>query len=494
MSESARTRPGKLGLPWPPGAREIRRAHKEYARRVPNPHATRAILVSTVAAIGGFLFGFDTAVINGAVDAIHQHFGLSSSATGVAVACALIGSAIGAWFAGGIADRLGRIRVMVIAAALFTASSLGAGGAFSIWDFIAWRVIGGMGVGVASVIAPAYIAEISPAHLRGRLGSLQQLAIVLGIFVALLLDAFFARSAGSASAPLWFGVAAWRWMFLAGVVPSIAYGILALQIPESPRFLVAKGKRALAATVLRDMLGEIEIEAKIIEIAASVSEEHKPSLRDLRGRRFGLLGIVWTGIVLSMLQQLVGINVIFYYSTTLWHSIGLSEADALTISVATSVTNIVVTIIAIALVDRIGRRPLLLVGSAGMAVCLALMAWAFAHSAPGPDLRLLAPFGTLALIAANGYVVFFGVSWGPVVWVLLGEMFSNKIRASALAVAAAAQWGANFAVSVSFPGLASSLGLAGSYAIFAVFAALSFGFVSRYVKETRGRELEDMID
>ncbi len=462
--------------------------------RVPSPHATRAILVSAVAAIGGFLFGFDTAVINGAVDAIHHHFDLSSTATGVSVACALVGSAVGAWFAGGIADRVGRVRVMVIAAALFLASSLGAGCAFSIWDFIAWRVIGGMGVGVASVIAPAYIAEVAPAHLRGRLGSLQQLAIVLGIFVALLLDAFFARSAGSASAPLWFGVAAWRWMFLAGVVPSIAYGVLALQIPESPRFLVAKGNRELAATVLREMLGDIEIEAKIAEIRASVNEEHKPSLRDLRGARFGLLGIVWTGIVLSMLQQLVGINVIFYYSTTLWHSIGLSEADALTISVVTSVTNIVVTIIAIALVDRIGRRPLLLVGSAGMAICLGMMAWSFSHSAAGPDLRLVAPFGTLALIAANGYVVFFGVSWGPVVWVLLGEMFSNKIRASALAVAAAAQWGANFVVSVSFPGLASSLGLVGSYAIFAVFAALSFGFVSRYIKETRGRELEDMVD
>jgi len=450
----------------------------------------RAILVSAVAAIGGFLFGFDTAVINGAVDAIRDHFQLSSSATGMAVACALIGSAVGAWFAGGIADRVGRVRVMVIASVLFTVSSLGAGCAFTVWDFTLWRVVGGMGVGVASVIAPAYIAEVSPAHLRGRLGSLQQLAIVLGIFVALMADAFFADIAGGARHDLWLGGAAWRWMFLAGVVPSLVYGVLALQIPESPRYLVARGKLTDAAIVFRQMIAEHEVDRKVAEIAASMKTEHVPSLRDLRGPSFGLLGIVWVGIALSMLQQLVGINVIFYYSTTLWHSVGLSETDALTITVVTSVTNVLVTIVAIALVDRIGRRPLLLVGSAGMTVCLGVMAYAFSHAV---GTSLPAPLGTIALVAANGYVVFFGVSWGPVVWVLLGEMFPNRIRASALAVAAAAQWAANFAVSVSFPGMASTLGLALSYAIFAGFAALSFGFVWTRIKETRGKELEDMV-
>jgi sugar porter (SP) family MFS transporter len=408
----------------------------------------------------------------------------------MAVACALVGSAVGAWFAGGVADKFGRVRVMVIASVLFTVSSLGAGCAVTVWDFTLWRVVGGMGVGVASVIAPAYIAEVSPAHLRGRLGSLQQLAIVLGIFVALMADAFFADAAGGASHQLWLGAAAWRWMFLAGVVPSIAYGALALQIPESPRYLVARGKLTEAAIVFRQMIDENEVDRKVAEIAASMKTEHVPSLRDLRGPRFGLLGIVWVGIVLSMLQQLVGINVIFYYSTTLWHSVGLSESDALTITVVTSVTNVLVTIVAIALVDRVGRRPLLLVGSAGMAVCLAVMAYAFAHA---NGTALPPPLGTVALVAANGYVVFFGVSWGPVVWVLLGEMFPNRIRASALAVAAAAQWAANFAVSVSFPGMADTLGLELSYAIFAGFAALSFGFVWTRIKETRGKELEDMI-
>jgi SP family sugar:H+ symporter-like MFS transporter len=472
-----------------------------YNRRVsqepaePQQSPGKAILVSAVAAIGGFLFGFDTAVINGAVDAIQHRFGLSASVTGIAVACALVGSAVGAWFAGSIADRIGRVRVMVIAAAVFTVSSIGSGLVFSVWDLIFWRFLGGIGVGIASVIAPAYIAEVAPAHLRGRLGSLQQLAIVLGIFVSLLTDAFFARTAGSASAELWLGLDAWRWMFLAGVVPAVAYGLLAMQIPESPRFLMARGKRAAAGKVLRQMLGREDVENRLDEIARTMKEEHVPSLLDLRGPRFGLLGIVWVGILLSMFQQLVGINVIFYYSTTLWRSVGLSESDALAISVVTSVTNVLVTIVAISLVDRIGRRPLLLVGSLGMAVCLGLMALCFMHgdSSTG-QLRLLAPYGTLALIAANGYVVFFGVSWGPVVWVLLGEMFSNRIRASALAVAAAAQWAANFAVSVSFPVLAEHVGLAVSYGLFATFAVLSFVFVLRFIRETRGKELEDMVD
>src|SRR5580704_12035121 len=209
----------------------------------------RAITISVVAAIGGFLFGFDTAVINGAVESIKATFDLSSGMTGLVVASALVGSAAGAWFAGPVADRIGRIRVMVIASVVFAISSVGAGCAITVWDFTAWRVLGGIGVGIASVIAHAYIAEVAPAELRGRLGSLQQLAIVLGIFVALLVDAFFAQAAGGASHPLWLGLAAWRWMFIAALVPSIAYGVLALQIPESPRYLIAKGKLEDAAAV-----------------------------------------------------------------------------------------------------------------------------------------------------------------------------------------------------------------------------------------------------
>ena len=193
----------------------------------------RAVLLATVAALGGFLFGFDTAVINGAVLAIRETFGMGAGLTGFVVASALLGCAVGAWLAGKLADRIGRIRVMLVAAVLFLLSAIGSGLAFSPYDLTFWRIVGGLGVGAASVIAPAYIAEIAPASIRGRLGSLQQLAIVSGIFVALLSDYFLATAAGSANNDLWLGLAAWRWMFITLVVPALAYGILALQIPES---------------------------------------------------------------------------------------------------------------------------------------------------------------------------------------------------------------------------------------------------------------------
>jgi sugar porter (SP) family MFS transporter len=465
------------------------------ARAATDPRSTtgRVLLIAVVAAIGGFLFGYDTAVINGAVNAIKDQFNLSAFALGFTVAIALLGSAVGAWFAGALADRWGRVRVMVLAAVLFAAGALGSGLAVAAWDLALWRFVGGVGVGVASVIAPAYIAEISPAHLRGRLGSLQQLAIVSGIFVALLSDAFLARAAGGAEQNLWLGLPAWRWMFLTMLVPALAYGILALQIPESPRWLVARGDLGNARDVLRQVLGAARVESKVTEIQDSLNHEHRPRMSDIRGR-VGVLPIVWVGILLSVFQQFVGINVIFYYSTTLWRSVGFTESGALTITVITSVTNVVVTLIAISLIDKIGRKPLLLIGSAGMTVTLGLMAICFTQAVgSGSDVTLPSPWGTVALISANLYVVFFGVSWGPVVWVLLGEMFSNQIRAAALAVAAAAQWLANFLISTTFPALAS-VGLTFAYGLYTAFALLSFFFVARYVHETKGQELEAMDD
>ena len=456
-------------------------------------HTTKAILVSVVAAVGGFLFGFDSAVINGAVDAIQESFELSSFLTGFAVACALIGAAGGAWFAGPLADRVGRIRVMLLAAGMFGISALGTGLAFSEWDLIFWRIIGGIGIGIASVIAPAYIAEIAPAGLRGRLGSLQQLAIVLGIFVALLSDAFLAHVAGGAADTLWFGLDAWRWMFLTGLVPAVFYGVLALQIPESPRYLVAKGELKRAGKVLTEVLGLSRPESKVESIRASLDRDDEPSLSDLKGPRFGLMPIVWVGILLSAFQQFVGINVIFYYSTSLWKSVGFTESDSLVITVITSVTNVLVTLIAIALVDKVGRKPLLLVGSAGMVLSLGAMALCFTQSTlVDGEPKLDSPWGTIALVAANLYVVFFGMSWGPVVWVLLGEMFPNKIRAAALAVAASAQWIANFLISTTFPVLSQDIALWFAYAVYTFFAAVSFVFVLFRVPETKGIELEDM--
>lgn len=459
----------------------------------------RIIGICVAAALGGFMFGFDTAVINGAVDALTDEFGLTSALSGFAVSSALLGCAVGAWFAGGLANKFGRIPVMVIAAAMFLASSIGSGLAFGVVDLIIWRVIGGLGVGAASVIAPAYIAEVSPAAVRGRLGSLQQLAIVTGIFVALLSDAVLASAAGGAAEVLWFGREAWRFMFMAAAVPAVVYGLCALRLPESPRYLVATGKLDKASQVLYDFSGERDVNLKIEQIRSSLGEERTQRLSDLRGKRLGLKPVVWLGILLSVFQQFVGINVIFYYSTTLWRSVGFDESNALLITVITSVTNIVVTIVAIMLVDRVGRRPMLLVGSAGMVISLGMMAVAFSQATlvTGADgvatAELEAPWSTVALICANAFVVFFGTTWGPLVWVLLGEMFPNSIRAWALAVAAAAQWLANFFISTTFP-VFSEIGLSFAYGFYAFFALLSFVFVLTKIPETKGMELEDMKD
>lgn len=454
----------------------------------------RVIGISIAAALGGFLFGFDTAVINGAVDALAGAFALGPGLQGFAVSSALIGCAIGAWFAGSLANKLGRIPVMVIAAVLFLASAIGSGLAFGVIDLIIWRVIGGLGVGAASVIAPAYIAEVSPAKVRGRLGSLQQLAIVTGIFTALLSNALLANIAGSAENVLWLGIDAWRWMFMIEAIPAVIYGVMALRLPESPRFLVARGDIDKASQVLFDFSGETDVNLKIEEIRSTLNAEKRESLHDLRGDKFGLKPIVWVGILLSVFQQFVGINVIFYYSTTLWLSIGFDESSALMTSVITSITNIVVTIVAILLVDKVGRRPMLLTGSIGMAVTLGMMAVAFSFGTlQDGNVVLPEPWSLIALVCANGFVVFFGATWGPLVWVLLGEMFPNNIRAGALAVAAAAQWVANFFISTTFPAFAE-IGLTFAYGFYAFFAVVSFFFVYFQVPETKGRELETMTD
>jgi sugar porter (SP) family MFS transporter len=460
------------------------------------PPVGRIVLVAATAALGGFLFGFDTAVINGAVGAIREWSHVGDALLGFSVASALLGSAVGAWFAGPLANQYGRIPVMQVAAVLFFISGIGAGLPWDIWSLTFFRLVGGLAVGAASVIAPAYIAEVSPAQMRGRLGSLQQMAIVVGIFAALLTDYALAAAAGGASGKLWFGLEAWRWMFISEALPALIYGVFAGMIPESPRYLVAKQRIGEAAHVLRHFVSrKPPPEVKIAEIQQSMQMESVQSLRDLRGPWLGLLPIVWVGILLSVFQQFVGINVIFYYSSVLWQAVGFTEANSLAITVITSVTNILTTLVAIVLVDRIGRKPLLLVGSLGMAAALGTMAYVFG-TAPTQAAGGAAPVlgdtqGMVAIVAANLYVVFFGMSWGPVVWVLLGEMFNNRIRAYALAVAAAAQWVANFVVSQTFPALASA-GLGLAYGIYAAMALLSFVFVARWVQETRGRELEDM--
>ena len=452
----------------------------------------KVIALAIAGAFGGFLFGFDSSVINGAVEAIQGQFGLTEAITGFAVASALLGAATGAYLGGGFADKFGRIPVMLVGAIIFFASSIGSGLAFGVVDLILWRVVGGIGIGLASVVAPAYIAEISPRQMRGRLGSLQQLSITIGIFAALLSDAIFAATAGGAGQMFWWGLEAWRWMFLVSAVPALIYGVVALLLPESPRYLVLHDKEHKAREVLERVLPLGDVDREMREMKASIQDDVRAKRTgSLRGPVFGLKPIVWVGILLSVFQQFVGINVIFYYSTTLWSAVGFEESSSLTISVVTSVTNILVTLVAIALVDRIGRRPILLAGSIGMTVSLATMAMAFSRSVMiDGELALQGAWGPIALVAANVFVMSFGASWGPVVWVLLGEIFPNTIRAKALGLAAAAQWVANFLVTVTFPPMAG-LSLPLTYGVYALFAALSFVFVLTKVPETNGMSLDE---
>ncbi len=451
--------------------------------------------IVAVATIGGFMFGYDSGVINGTQKGLEAAFGLGKLGIGVNVGAILVGSSIGAFTAGRLADRIGRRSVMMLAAILFLVSALLAGAAASSALFIIARIIGGLGVGAASVISPVYISEVTPAAIRGRLSSVQQVMIISGLTGAFVANFALARYAGGSTADFWLGYAAWRWMFWLQAIPAAIYLLALLVIPESPRYLVVKGRDKEAEGVLTRLLGPTEARRKVAEIRQSLAgDHHKPKLSDLIDRTTGRIRpILWAGIGLAVFQQLVGINVVFYYGATLWEAVGFTEDNALQINILSGVLSIGACLLTIGIVDKVGRKPLLLIGSLGMAVTLAIVAFAFSRAVPlGAGVTLPAPYGLTALIAANAYVVFFNMSWGPIMWVMLGEMFPNQIRGSGLAVAGFAQWIANAAISVSFPTLAVSPGLAVTYLGYALAALVSFFFVRTMVTETRGRELEDM--
>ncbi|MBB1356194.1 sugar porter family MFS transporter, partial [Pseudoalteromonas sp. SR45-5] len=436
------------------------------------------IFISAVAAIGGFLFGFDSGVINGTVSALGNAFNSSSVATGFNVASVLLGCAFGALAAGPLADKFGRRAIMIITAIIFAISAFGSGISESSAEFIFYRLFGGLGIGAASVLAPAYIAEVAPPALRGRLATLQQLAIVLGLFAAFLSNYLIADAAGSAQNILMLDTAAWRWMFWAELVPAILFLVGVLFIPESPRYLVAQGKVDDAKAVF-SKISDDNADKQISDVKSSLRSDKKPSIRDLfiDGSK-KVHPIVWAGVALSVFQQFVGINVVFYYGSELWQAAGFDESQSLFINVLAGTTNIVSTFIAIALVDKVGRKPLLLVGSIGMFISLSALTYIFGSAGldEAGKLALSDNMGTFALIMANLFVVFFGLSWGPVVWVLLGEMFKNRIRGAALAVAASAQWIANFAITMTFPIMLANIGLAGAYGFYALSALISIFF------------------
>ena len=452
------------------------------------------ILISLVATIGGFLFGFDSGVINGTVDGLKKAFNSDSIGTGFNVASMLLGCAVGAFFAGTLADKIGRRTILVIAAVLFIISAWGSGIATGSLEFIIYRVIGGFAVGAASVIAPAYISEVSPAKYRGMLTSIQQIGIVLGLFFAFLSNYLIALMSGGSTQMFALGYEAWRWMFWIELAPAFLFLFALFIIPESPRFLVASGKKDKALQVLGRLMGEGGQE-KLSEIQSSLAgNKHRPRLSDILDSKRGIRPIVWVGVWLAAFSQLVGINVVFYYGSVLWQAAGFTEDNALLINVVTGGVSIGACLVATLLVDRIGRKPLLLVGSFGMALTLGAMAFVFATGALGENgaLKLGDNAGLIALIAANLYVIFFNATWGPVMWVMLGEMFPNQIRGSGLAVSGLSVWVTNFGITMLFPVMLTSIGLGGAYGIYAFFALISAFFVIKFTRETKGLELEDM--
>ena len=451
-------------------------------------------LIVSVATIGGFLFGFDSGVINGTVDGLQKAFKSDSVGTGFNVASMLLGCAVGAFAAGRLADVYGRRNVLLLAAVFFTISAWGSGIASGSAEFIVYRVLGGLAVGAASVIAPAYISEVTPAHMRGRLSSIQQVMIIVGLTAAFLSNYLLAKTAGASTEIFWWGYEAWRWMFWMELIPAIIFFFALFLVPESPRFLVLKGRTEEARAVLSRLFGAGGADATVAEIEASLAGDHAPRMADLMDKGTGKVRtIVWVGIGLAVFQQLVGINIVFYYGAVLWQAVGFSENDALLINILSGGLSIGAVLVSIALIDKIGRKPLLVIGSAGMAVTLGVMAVAFSSGVfVDGQLQLSDNAGTIALISANAYAVMFNLSWGPVMWVMLGEMFPNQIRGSGLAVSGLAQWVANFGITMAFPIMLTSIGLAGAYGFYAVCAAISLWFVIKMVRETKGLELEAM--
>ena len=453
------------------------------------------IAIVAVATIGGLLFGYDSGAVNGTQPGLKAAFSLSEAGLGFTVGSLLIGCVIGAFLAGRLADVMGRRNVMMLAAALFLVGALVQGFAHVQALFVAARMMGGVAVGAASVLSPAYISEVAPANIRGRMTTIQQIMIISGLTAAFVVNYYLAASAGASTNPFWYGLEAWRWMYLMQSLPAAVFLVALYFIPESPRFLVSKGRNEEAGTVLTRLFGATEAKAKLAEIRASFTADHRPSLSDLLDpAKGGVRPIVWAGLLLAVFQQLVGINVIFYYGATLWQLAGFTEGDSLKINIVSGLVSIAACCVTIGLVDRIGRKPLLLIGSAGMAVTLFTLVYVFHNGTldAAGHLQLSPDLGKVALVAANLYVIFFNGSWGPIMWVMLGEMFPNQLRGSALAVCGFAQWFVNYLIAQSFPIMAAGLGLAVTYSFYAVSATISFFLVKYFINETKGKELEAM--
>lgn len=454
------------------------------------PETTRYVTLATAgAAAGGFLFGYDTSTMNSAINGIRDTLDLDAGTVGFVTAISLIGAAIGAWFAGAVSERFGRTRVMLIAGGLILLGSLGASLASQVLLLGLFRVASGLGIGAASAVVPSYVTEISPTSIRGRLGTFWQFAIVFGQLLGLLAGYALTRWAGDEAAAMPWGGAAWRWMFIVIALLAVVYIVIALRLPATPPDLVRLGHEDEARTVLA-RISDRPVADALASIKATLTKQSETAtLADLRGPRFGLQPIVWTGILLAAFQQLVGISIVKTYSNTLWQSVGVPSGASFAVSIVTVLISLGSTVVAIAIMDKIGRRTLLTAGAAVMVPALGMMSAAFSTATgSGEDVRLGDGAGIVALIGMNLFAIAFGVTWGPVMWLMLGELFDNDLRTIAVAVCTAVNWLTNWSITRSFPTLAE-IGLSYAYALYTVFALLAFLFAWRVLPETQDRAI-----
>jgi SP family xylose:H+ symportor-like MFS transporter len=445
-------------------------------------------MIALVAAMGGLLFGYDWVVIGGARQFYEAYFHLTSAQLiGWANSCALVGCFLGSFLAGYAGDRFGRRRVLFISAVLFAVSSGLTGWSYSFSAFVFWRIIGGTAIGLSSNISPLYIAEISPASVRGRLVSLNQFAIVVGILLAQIANWQIARPIPEHITPVnflhtWNVQYGWRWMFCAVVGPALVFTVSSLFIPESPRWLLSKRNDDAAYEVLTKIGGHFYARAEVANIRKTllIEAESRASLKDLWLP--GIRRIVLIGATLAVLQQWTGINILFNYAAEVYRSAGYGENDILLNIVITGTINLIFTIIAMLIVDKVGRRPMMLFGCLGIGVAHLMSGLAYRANWHGGAVLLL----TLGAIAC------YALTLAPVTWVLISEIFPNRVRSQAVSVAVSALWVASFILTYTFPLINKALGSSGTFLGYGTICILGALFVYAYVPETKGRTLEEI--
>jgi len=445
-------------------------------------------LVCVAAAMGGLLFGYDWVVIGGAKPFFERYFGLSSAALkGWANSCALIGCLVGAMVAGALSDKFGRKRLLIFSAALFVVTSLGNALAPSFGIFVAWRMLGGVAIGLASNLSPMYIAEISPAEARGRLVAINQLTIVIGILAAQFINWALVRDlpAGASDEFIrtsWYGTAGWRWMFALTAIPSLLFFVSMFFVPESPRWLVKNGASERARRILARVGGNTYAEAEVRDVQATLAGEEIQHVRFAELLEPRMRRVLVLGVVLAVFQQWCGINVIFNYAEEIFRAAGYDISDVLKNIAWTGSVNLAFTFVALGVVDRGGRRPLMLLGSAGLAVIYTAMGLCYHGGVKGLPMLLL-------VLAAIGC---YGMSLAPVTWVVISEIFPNRIRGAAMSVAVTSLWIACFILTYTFPFLNARLGSAGTFWLYAGICVVGFLFILRRLPETKGKSLEEI--